>query len=240
MKLATRRDGDMYLPVDTYRRGRQEIVLIGMIHIAPAAFYDRVRELLDAYIECDYRILAEGISRFEGDDFGLREFDRRLLAAFDKMRDRSRLFGSVIANATGMVTQLDAFPDWRQWECGDLSALERMRLQGLREVPPVTAETVEAMREKLGEPEGARAAYRLFQLLPTVMGALWPVNAVLGSVVLHHRNRFAILKALEAPVSAVLPWGAAHLPGMGKLLERNGFERESRAWLLALPKWGSS
>lgn len=235
MKLATYHDGDMYLPVDAYRRGRQQIVLIGMIHVAPEEFYRKVRFLLEDYDERDYRILIEGMGRLDGDDFGLREFDRGLLEHYEKLRERSILINTMMAEATGMVTQLAAFPDWGHWERADLSALEMMRLRGKQPIPPMDERIIASFAELLARPRAQSAIYSFVRSTPRLLAALWPLHSVLGSLVLHHRNRHAILKALETSANAVLPWGAAHLPGMGKLLVQNGFERESRTWLLAYP-----
>lgn len=235
MKLARYHDGDMYLPVDVYARGSQQVVLIGMIHVAPEAFYRKVRFLLEDYDERDYRILIEGMGRLEGDDFGLREFDRGLLEHYEKLRDRSILINTMMAEATGMVTQLAAFPDWAQWERADLSALEMMRLRGMQPIPPMDERIIAAFAEFLAKPRAQSAIYSFVKLMPRVLAALWPLNSMLGSLVLHHRNRHAVLKALETPANAVLPWGAAHLPGMGKLLAQNGFALENRTWLLAFP-----
>jgi hypothetical protein len=134
-----------------------------------------------------------------------------------------------------MVTQLDAFPDWRQWERADLSALEMMRLRGVRPLPPMDEHIVASFAELLTRPRAQSAIYSFVRSMPRMLAILWPLHSMLGSLVLHHRNRHAILKALETPANAVLPWGAAHLPGMGKLLVQNGFERENRTWLLAYP-----
>ena len=235
MQLAKYFNGDMYLPVDTYRRGRQVIVLIGMIHVAPAEFYQRVRHLLEAFDKADYRILIEGMGRVEGDDFGLREFDRGLLEHYEQLRDRANLINGMMAGATGMVTQLDAFPDWRQWERADLSALEMMRLRGVKPMPPMDERIVAAFADFLARPRAQSAVYGFVKLMPRLLAALWPLHSMLGSLVLHHRNRHAVLKALETPQSAVLPWGAAHLPGMGALLRQNGFELSDRSWVLAYP-----
>jgi hypothetical protein len=235
MQLACYRDGDMYLPVDVYRRGTQEVVLIGMIHVAPAEFYRRVRALLEGYDECGYRVLIEGMGRLDGDDFDLREFDRGLLEHYEQLRERASLLNGMMAGATGMVTQLDAFPDWVQWERADLSALEMMRLRGVRPLPPMDERVITAFAEFLAKPRARSAVYRFIRSTPRLLAALWPLHSMLGSLVLHHRNRHAVLKALETPQNAVLPWGAAHLPGMAKLLVQNGFARESRSWVLAYP-----
>lgn len=239
MKLATYRDGDMYLPVDTYRRAGQDVVLLGMIHVAPAAFYEKARTLLEHFDERGYRILAEGMGRVEGDDFELREFDRGLLEHYEQLRERARLINSMLAGATGMVTQVDAFPDWQQWERADLSALEMMRLRGIKPMPPMDERVVAAFADWLARPRSKALIYSFVRSTPRMLSILWPLHSLLGSLVLHHRNRHAILHALEIPQNAVLPWGAAHLPGMGKLLVQNGFELADRSWLLAYPGRGA-
>lgn len=236
MQLAKYFDGDMHLPVETYRRGRQEIVLIGMIHVAPAEFYQRVRHLLECYDEADYRILIEGMGRVADDDFGLGEFDRGLLEHYEQLRERASLINSMMAGATGMVTQLDAFPDWRKWERADLSALEMMRLRGIKPIPPMDERVISAFAELLAKPRAQEAIYRFVKSMPRMLAALWPLHSMLGSLVLHHRNRHVILNALSTKANAVLPWGAAHLPGMGKLLRQNGFELAEQSWVLAYPR----
>lgn len=235
MKLATYHDGDMYLPVDSYWRDGQEVVLVGMIHVAPPEFYGQVRWLLERYDEAGYRILIEGMGRVEGDDFGLSAFDRSLLEHYETLRDRANLINSMLAGATGMVTQLDAFPDWKQWERADLSALEMMRLRGIKPLPPMDERVTAAFADFLAKPRAQTAVYAFVRAMPRLLAALWPLHSMLGSLVLHHRNRHAVLRALETRQHAVLPWGAAHLPGMGKLLMQNGFSLDDRSWVLAYP-----
>jgi hypothetical protein len=235
VKLARYHDGDMYLPVDVYRRDGQEVTLIGMIHVAPADFYDRVRTLIDAHTERGDRILVEGIA-YIGDDAGLGEHDQELIARYKLLRERANMISEMVAEATGMITQLAAFPRWMEWELADVTALEMMRLRHVPAPPDLDPLMESEIRRVLNKPRVSRGAYWLVKTTPALAAALMPLRVLADGVVLHHRNRVAVLKTLERAENAVLPWGAAHLPGMGKLLAHNGFSHVDRTWNLALER----
>lgn len=243
MKLARYHRGDAYLPVETYLRGEQEVTLIGMMHVAPAAFFERVAELLAAYEARGDRILVEGIDL--GDPLHaewLSSFDMAQVRRYRRMRDSSQKVTRLVAEMTGMLCQLNAFPRWKEWERGDITGLELMRLRGLPPVADLPDGTEEILRRGLARPRVARWTYGFFRLVPALSSLLRPFRARGGkySVILDHRNRVAMLSVLSSPASAVLPWGAAHLPGMATLLLGNGFELVSRSWLLALPRGGAA
>jgi hypothetical protein len=54
------------------------------------------------------------------------------------------------------------------------------------------------------------------------------------SIVLNHRNQIAAQAAITASGDVVALWGAAHIPGIGKLLREAGFTRTKRSWATAI------
>jgi hypothetical protein len=241
VKLAQYHRGDAYLPVDTYRRGAHEITLIGMVHIAPQPFFASVGELLDQHVERGDRVLVEGVGVYDPDEHPadhLSEFDQALMAEYGRLKESQAAFIRMMAEGLGVVSQLEAIPHWFGWERADIDALQMMRLSPGMRATEIDPDAEAALRWAFEhKPRVARAIYDLLRNVPRLALLTGPFQAMgtRGSVVLSHRNRVAILEALSSKRNAVLPWGAAHLPGMGKLLRGNGFEHVNRSWLLAMP-----
>jgi hypothetical protein len=143
----------------------------------------------------------------------------------------------LLAETTGLVYQKDAFAaaDAR-WIPVDMSALDIARA-----LKPRTVRRL----EKLGRmdldilkssPDTVLAMLRLLPVMPGFLSLF--IGGDLSKNILHRRNEYAVSSVMFSSAPAhVLYWGAAHLPGMVKLFEAEGFTmvEGSLQWRVVLP-----
>lgn len=236
-QMVRRNNGRVQTAVHQWQRGRDRIVLVGMLHVAEPDFYARVQALADRFVdEHGAEVHYERIGRYPADAV-LTERERKILPD-----PGARSWLDRMAEVTGLAFQGKALTPRERWRNVDVHALEALRAMGPwaarllfthPELPDVSAMSAEE-RERVARRWRSKVA-----------GSWFNGGAVLGSMVLgpkgmrvveHWRDIKAVNAALEVAHAhpVVMLWGAGHLAGMGDLFRDNGFHLNAVEWLDAL------
>ncbi len=191
--LRLRADG-VYTEERRYFREDKTVYLVGMVHVGDRGFYEH---LFSSFPTDDAVILAEGVSDLEGRFAG-------------DLSGRDRL-----AQGVGLVSQTQVqMPGEIAVETADVDAAD---------LSPATVQFVNALMEATAAEDLAAALRALRPYLePEQMGsALAAVEELLEA-----RNRRLLARLEEALARydhVVVPWGAAHMPGIEAGVLAEGF-----------------
>ncbi len=229
--------GDFYVGVTEYgdEQGRS-VVLIPMIHVADAGFYDAVSEELD---RADV-VLAEGVRGTPslGPQLFLMSYvfgNMRRLASFAQLTAQSEAlsFGANVKNADLSIEEWQAGSPW--WtplvQVGftpflvvvmESAALTTWISQGLYGVAFAGEQIDGSWRHFLVEDSSDDEDDGLELLLPGII----------------HRRNAAVLDTLDhlepSMERVAIPWGANHMPGIADGLVERGFAPISHRWIRAV------
>ncbi|WP_253838759.1 hypothetical protein [Actinokineospora globicatena] len=224
--------GDLHTAVQTWTRAdTHPIILIGLCHVGETDYYAAVERILDTHLDAE--VLCEGAVR-EQPPPALTPRERDRLAHLDGWGLRRPLEWA--AAATGLQLQSRGLTRREHWRTADVMAVDLLRVSGhLRRVDLPDA-------DDMSWPDGlqARLAARVLRRL-LIHGCRWSHLTASRSTrlgIVDWRNINAITQALrivhDSPV--LLPWGAGHLSGMGRLLALNDFTLAHTQWLRAISK----
>lgn len=211
------------------------ITLIGVTHVADAALYAKAQQYVEYRERAGAVVHAEGV---QPSTDPMSDAERDLVERLGVAVSSGRALVTALVTALGFSDQKAAgFDPWSNpsWVCTDVTGLQLLR--AMRD--PVAwveqhEEVAEVRLEQL--PERAQS----FVTTAVRFGLRHPVGLRLLSLslpgkehaaLLDLRNQTAIQAALAEPRDVVEVWGLGHLPGMGRLLCRNGYRRTSRARL---------
>jgi len=242
--LRIRRNG-IQTAVVTYTRPDDGkcVTLVGTMHVADQEYFEELYDLVDTEeSELDAAILYERVRK---DKEALRDDDVSPSATLE------RAFGSLhslyryMAAATGRAMQMDVLCPQDTWTNTDMTGREVAKRSAETWVVQylimtgVLERIVKTGGLKRGIPQPppqpyflasyqAEVSMRAMHLTVPLQALLLllPKQATPVHIILTERNEIAvegILEALAYTNNVVSIWGAAHLPGIGKLLKRRGF-----------------
>lgn len=202
-----KRHGSIEVPVVTLKQGAQTVTLVGMIHFANPEFFAKVNALL-AHKKADgYRILYE---------------DQRLPITMPESVASLFNISLMTYNLALQPSCIVPESDWVLADClpsDTRKPLERSTAEWQGICIQASKAVAMACTRRLRRPHKA---------IPT---SSLQVEAFVGE-----RNAFAVTTILQyATVQPIVSiWGAAHIPGITKLLCDAGYRREKTEWLQAL------
>jgi hypothetical protein len=222
-----------------YRNMRtgHSITLIGVIHLAHPSFWKTTeRKMISA--------ARDGIVHYEAvrrDDSG-KTIPAHIADRIEKLKALTSA-STIGAKLTGLMFQKDGIdypgnPNWKNVDLTVVEVAESLDSDTLNktaeELENITKDIPEEQQRLLGK--AFLFALRHFTLIHRLTTIKKLVNpSVLDKVILEKRNRYAIHHALKEQKPLTLVWGAAHLSGMGKILERAGYSLVGQDWELAIP-----
>lgn len=203
----------------TWEHDGRRIRLIGMVHLADPRFFAETARLLQILEADGAEVYAESVIPADGMIPTVRVL--QTLARHDSTVD--------------LVHQSIALPRQDSWQVVDMTleqmldaahdrlALEKVVLGG----SAVNDRRVTRMVGAVMRPA----------LVPMVLVSSRIMPVMLGrnhEVVVETRNRLVMDAVLGSTSDAAVLWGAAHLPGMGRILAAAGYRRTDRAWRPAI------
>jgi hypothetical protein len=203
----------------------KHITTVGAMH---AATEESWRELINYLVAAEKdgaEIHLEGVQPAEG----TTEDEKTGIAALLSLM----ALGRSVAELTGLQYQKDAFVNAPAWKAHDVTVLDVVRKMNKKILLYIANIGSEDIRIS---PSKALWSLRNIHIL-SFFGSFIPLTRqIVGSEgILHQRNYFATEAAFNTQSDVVLVWGAAHLPGMDKILRRNGYRRESTEWRVIIP-----
>lgn len=178
----------------------------------------RLRNLKDAGYTIHLEGVGKGVPSGDSEKFGV-EVLRNIMAL---SRD--------IGIQTGLVYQKDALnaEGFVNRDITDVEIVRHVNPRTLRLLAQIPLDEVKV------SPARTVSALRRVGRLSGLM-CFFPVLGSLFRAILIPRNKFAVYSALATSGDVALFWGAAHLPGMTRLLKREGFRVVDSSWWLAIP-----
>jgi len=220
--------------------GSREVVLIGMQHVADEEFFYRIAELLDEEEEAGSAILYEDVRCLTAEEAaGLSGKDAEVLRIFDGV------FAAQLAMArsSGLAHQADALPPRASWINTDIplsDLIGSFQPSDLTSVMVSSAVAPPAPDDLPNEPNPFSEfvvdfKFRNSHVLTLAAELMWlsPKTRRVRRIILDRRNEAAfsgIRRALATHDRVVTFWGVNHLPGIGRLLKRDGFSVTDVAW----------
>lgn len=216
------RPGGVALPEITLTNGRRQIRLIGVMHLADRAVWNALNVLLSHAIQDSADIHFEAIRP-------VRKLNQDEIQA----QRRHRAFHRYLGLAFGMQYQTDAIAPQRDWVHADLTDKELSAIADIRlgEFPDGVGSVLARlsrlpfMRSQRGRRIALLAVLSVVQSIPWFSGNADSIVAA--------RNRVAVRTALTNTSSHIISvWGAAHLPGIARLLTEAGWSvTRSGSWI---------
>lgn len=212
---------------------KREVILVGACHISDQDYFSNVQFFLDSHEKKGYKILFEmvgAVSRKEKKMLVGRA--RRLFYGFNK------LFGyigqiPVLLGATYQKTGIKYSDSWINTDISIGDLVKRLAAAGVKpfQVPDVdmTNATVQMVLRLFFN-------YGMGNIMAvmTIMPLICKRDNGFQSVILDYRNEVAVQGIVDHIDHNVISfWGAAHLPGMVKLLQKHGFKEVRKEWIPA-------
>lgn len=202
----------LYLTERIYQKDKQNIRLIGMIHLADEDFYDR---LINSLNSSHTLILAEGV----GDKKGLlkREFSYGKIADFLGLESQEKVAfpGRLIASLETAETTGHTTPDILRADI-DVSQFN-----------PRTIEVLSALAKYVLNGDSMVEGYVQFNNWAQAnVGD--DINDIVMDDLIEKRNRSVVSfiePALKKYKTVVIPWGALHMKGIEAMIKEQGFHK---------------
>ena len=218
----------------------QEVVLVGMIHVAEERFFRTVLTMLDAVESLGGAVVYEGVGRPTPEQMaGLTQEEAAVFRMFEQMFNAQR----AMAKSAGLVYQKDALPLKDSWINADVPLLETVRQMLKRnlvkymfgmlhgtEVRLLVKDDLDPMAEFVADVLFRNVHLMSLLYLPVF---LLPKVRNMKRLILDERNVAGfqgIMEALKCHDQVISTWGAAHLSGIGKMLEQEGFAVTGTTW----------
>jgi hypothetical protein len=240
MKYGRRTSNQLLLPILTFRHPDTEhtIRLVGVMHAASAESWADLNQRLRDLDAAGNVTLLEGIRK--PTDAEMEEAGPELRQRVADLRYISEATKDFV-HALGLTYQHEGLVKPARARNADLTILELARHA---DSDAIAKGVVAAKKQGIDvtDDTGAQvASWVVFQIFATLIGT--PIRAFLPAakylpenLVIQERNAIAIGLALQERSDVVLPWGAAHLPGMVKLLRHNGYRRVDTTWRTTLAR----
>jgi hypothetical protein len=223
----------------THPKTGETVVLSGVIHLAVSDFWEQIDRQLTEATDAGYIVQLEGVAKADP----ARTISDEVRNAMNAM---SRLIGlpKTVASLLGLVYQTEGLKDlpYEKVDMNIVDVLEAMSPEHLERLANKGAEEpldIESLKENI-EIVGPILLW-VFRNLGRISLAMkfmpWVKYPMDDKAVLGKRNEYAISHAVTSEGDhKYLLWGAAHIPGMDKLLKQHGYKRTGVDWLVAIPK----
>lgn len=220
--MSIRYKSGLQAATDTYEKDGRTVTLVGVSHVADKSFWATVQQLISAKEADGAAIHYERV---------LNDVEGPHLPTLDM---------KTIAPAIGMQFQWSGI-NYKEdsWIRTDMTWSEAVAHATRNEPTPPHPEQIKQVLNFIGgTPRRRRITRQIASLLITLLVKL-PFSGPQGiprSIILDHRNEIAAKAALEATGDVVAVWGAAHLPGIGRILTGHGFTHTAREWHTAMKR----
>jgi hypothetical protein len=231
----------LYSPVVRFENPNSghTVTVVGTVHIAPAAYYERLRALINEMESAGALVCYESAGPVTDQEWAAASDEER--AAWDGER-RAYLENSKAAGRYfGWTDQWTALSPSASWRNTDMTYLEFVRRAGPQNLLSLQRGTEDfrgltQLQQEALVGGGYAVVVRLaqfawFRLLERLAVRLVGDAARrIDDVRLKDRNSH-VLASLPADSDAVLPWGAGHLPGLAATLRKAGYRRRDTTWV---------
>ncbi|MEI8223956.1 MAG: TraB/GumN family protein [bacterium] len=215
---------------------KRRIILMGMMHVGDPEYFQELQHVLNTLKE--YRVLYEGIGTINAEQKLLfSEKEQEIFNAMEKsMSDRN-----IMSAFLRLQGQRDGLNYEASWIRTDMSQFDLIRAMAAKGLGWTKAPKFPGVNEKI---ESLIVTWLLNALLIRMQVLFLFLKlfhfgkeekAALQDIIITERNKIAVDGILEHVQHdhVVSIWGAAHLPGMISLLNKQGYREQERTWFKA-------
>jgi hypothetical protein len=216
------------------------IVLVGVMHAGDAQFFNDVTSIINNNIDHGYKVLYERIGEIDSDETkSLSDSEKEALSQLGVLRDLTQW----LVQLTGLTSQFEAIKPSELWVNTDIGAGELVRK--LAEANADLFPQGEAGMEGFRKQEGVIKRFMRFMMRhPRIaLSVIFAFSKIKRSsnrrskqIIIDYRNERGIEMSrphfLKGNVAMI--WGAAHLPGLMRLLAAEGYMIQDVKWLTVL------
>jgi hypothetical protein len=226
----------------THKETNKQVVVFSMVHLGNKVYYKIVQELIDALHERGFPVIDEGISL-------LTPAEKALLSPaeqrFVRYQESDFLHTWNWAQLVSIALQGDRMRTRSTWTHADISFYEMARLSCGEGFPVFHPDAIlhRAFRcngraKLLLKYIANKYFYELmiFELFNYLACLFHRGVNRMEYVRLDYREKIVYQSAmvqLQKNEAVVIPWGAAHLPGLAAALKQDGYEISHQSWLNA-------
>jgi hypothetical protein len=235
--FARRRNGGLELPVVTYRHPEtnKTVILVGVMHIADRMYYERLQEMLDGLENRGTTIVYELIARLTEDEERALRPHERIYHKRTKEEKTERMTFMKLLVLSDQLKHLAYRPTWVRTDMRGFAFIKRfakarlIRRQAEKRVKFLKSEKL-LLRWFSNFLFMNMLAFQVFMRISTLYSRRARMR---DRIIMHDRNLIGHrgIQAQNGDVAAI--WGAAHLPGIGALLRKDGYVEIDRIWLCA-------
>ena len=207
----------VHVPMVTMARGKRKIVLIGVSHIASPDFYEWLCGTLDSYEDLGFQVLYEEIDT----QFVTDSIDGQIFSV--AIEERIQRIDALLS-PFGLAYQSARFQPRASWISADFASVDWQQIfpnlgQMRRQALDVLDEIICDVKQKLIQPAlDAWSDLDREVSIPPFM--------------LKPRDELAVqtIRTYLKYSDIVLHYGAAHIPGIRRLLTRHGYKVVQTKW----------
>lgn len=238
------RNGNIQVATERWENSStgEVIILSGACHVATKQYWHTIRDRLNGASAQGMALHLEGIRRVDLDTTtGLTDSDIEAIKA-------TRGLG-VVQKKMALILGLDHQREFLESVYAKHGTIDVSELEVARSMTPEQVEKLKNFDLPFGDMEPQKRVSKLFRralwfaFKHVLTSEYFRSRAENGSsftsreFLITERNKVAIDAALAATEKEViLFWGAAHLKGMGELLDQAGFKRVTTIWDTVAPK----
>jgi hypothetical protein len=216
----------------------RRVTVVATVHLGPAAYYEQLRIMINEMESAGAVVCYESAGSATKQECGAASDEERAAAQGD---ERSEL-DKAAARYFGWVDQWTALGSSPSWRNADMTRLEFVRRAGPQNLLSLQRDySLDLPGWTQGQQEafaggGSAILLRLAQfawsdLLRRLLGRLaGDAPRRVADVDVEDRNRH-VLASLPTDSDAVLPWGAAHAPGLAAGLQKAGYRQRNTTWV---------
>jgi hypothetical protein len=246
-----KRNGAIQVPTETYENPEtgEQVVLVGMVHFADTEFYKETKNFIKILEdELGHTVLHE----FQGNCYALDKNGKLFFA------EKTNMLNDLVYKRMDKDDQRRAFVPELAWIITDIDTEEMFNLLGKSAVSE--NEVLNSNKKQEETPQQNDSELELLEEIEEAilkkcyeediyMSNIVSANVVMGifgqffkdikkynDIIVDKRNEIAfqaIMSHLEYNNRIVAIWGAAHLPGIGRMLLDSGFELKEKQWIPA-------
>jgi uncharacterized protein YbaP (TraB family) len=219
-----------------HQKTKKKIILMGMMHVGDPEYFQELQHVLNTLK--GYQVLYEGIGTVTAEQKLL--FSEKEQEIFDAM-EKSMSDRNIMSAFLRLQGQRDGLNYEASWIRTDMSQFDLIRSMAARGLKWTKAPKFPSRNKKI---ESLVVTWLLNALLVRMQVLFLFVKllhlgkedkAALQDIIINERNKVAVDGILEHVQHnhVVSIWGAAHLPGMISLLNKQGYREQERTWFKA-------
>lgn len=226
------KNNQLKLPVISYINPitNKKVILMGVMHIAEAEYYEQLKDIIKLYESNNYKILYEMVQDIPyNKKIKLEEIEQKLLNNLDSLSESY----DKISKLMDLKLQKDWIEYKDDWINSDITNLELVRLfikhnikSPFKKIDTKLFEDLEKNKEMVCYI--VNYMLKFFPIITKIFG-----KSKSNKIIIDYRNKIAFNAIMNTNGNVLSIYGTGHLVGIEKMLLNNGFKKVEENWLTA-------